>query len=81
MQRKTSCQFGSWKRVFTTLYTSKTLEVRDYCVSRGLIGRFEYFPCLHTVIETRVEVWENEKLKCSLSNSPKLSPASVSNCM
>ena len=21
------------------------------------------FPCYHTVIETRVEVWENEKLK------------------
>ena len=23
----------------------------------------EHFPCFHTVIKTRVEVWENEKLK------------------
>ena len=23
----------------------------------------KHFPCLHTVIETRVEIWENEKLK------------------
>ena len=23
----------------------------------------KHFPCFHTVIETRVEVWENEKLK------------------
>ena len=23
----------------------------------------KHFPCFHTVIETRVEVWENEKLQ------------------
>ena len=27
----------------------------------------KHFPCFHTVIETRVEVWENEKLKCGIS--------------
>ena len=27
------------------------------------LGNRKHFPCLPTVIETRVEVWENEKLK------------------
>ena len=27
----------------------------------------KHFPCFHTVIETRVEVWENEKLKYGIS--------------
>ena len=41
----------------------------------------KHFPCFHTVIKTRVEVWENEKLKWeheplgqvihAISSSPK----------
>ena len=37
----------------------------------------KHFPCFHTVIETRVEVWENEKLAWSVEH--ELSKASVSN--
>ena len=42
----------------------------DYIESVGKCWLFrrngKHFPCLHTVIETRVEVWENEKLKWEL---------------
>ena len=34
----------------------------------------KYFPCFHTVIETRVEVWENEKLKWEREHAGRVFP-------
>ena len=34
----------------------------------------KHFPCFHTVIETRVEVWENEKLKWEHEHAGRVFP-------
>ena len=48
-----------WKPSTAPLHI--TYETNDYKTSH--LRNRKYFPCFPTVIETRVEVWENEKLK------------------
>ena len=37
--------------------------IREHHVFHWHLRNRKHFPCFHTVLETRVEVWENEKLK------------------
>ena len=37
----------------------------------------KHFPCFHTVIETRVEVWENVKLKWEYARSARMASVSI----
>ena len=46
-----------WLRVFQNL-ASTSVYIFNF-----LFRNSKHFPCFHTAIETRVEVWENEKLK------------------
>ena len=47
---------------YTMNMSRYTMNMRHEQKYKNLRNR-KHFPCFHTVIETRVEVWENEKLK------------------
>ena len=46
-----------WEKIIFCVVRPDGVSKSQYLRNR------KHFPCFHTVIETRVEVWENEKLK------------------